>query len=98
MMRIVLDFSIFDTPTSAWGHVTGEVEVTRRPTNRSDVDVPRLPQELLESPTEVQAIWEEADGTFVMFNVFAKNAEAAAQIGRWLESELGLDAWPYRDE
>jgi hypothetical protein len=97
-MRAVLDFSIFDSPTSAWGHASGEVELPRKPAKPSDVEVPRVPQEFIDFPTEVERVWDEAGSTFISFNVFAKNAEAAAQIGRWLESALGLDAWPYREE
>ena len=97
-MRAVLDFSIFDGPTSAWGQASGEVELPRKPAKPTDVEVPPVPQAFIDFPTEVERVWDEAGSTFITFNVFAKNAEAAAQIGRWLENELGLDASPYRDE
>jgi len=98
-MEIDVSFSIFTDPVSAWGNASGKVNVSRTPKEPSEVSLPDLPRELLAHPVEVDFIHETAEGvTIVMFNVFAKDAIAAREIGAWLEREWDLFADAYGEE
>lgn len=98
-MEIQVSFSIFTDPVSAWGQASGEIDVPSKPTEPSDVSLPELPQELLAYPVEVEALFETAEGlTVVLFNVFAKDAIAAREIGEWLERNWDLFADAYGEE
>ena len=87
-MKYPIDFSIFDSPTHAYGNVTGDLEFSDIPQPGAEV---RLLDNLtlkVNSVSRVQGI----DGNFLVSleDVVCLSRPAAEHTGQRLESELGL--------
>ncbi len=93
-----MSFSIFD-PITPWGQASGELWVGRQVVIASDVQLPHIPEPLLEFPTEIESVSADDGGqTLVMCNVLAKDWGAAREVSRWLEREYGFIAEAYWSE
>lgn len=87
-MKYPIDFSIFDSPTHAYGNVTGELEFSAVPQPGAEV---RLLDNLALKVTSVSHI-QSIEGHFLvgLEDVVCSSQPTAQHIGKRLENELGL--------
>ena len=87
-MKYPIDFSIFDSPTHAYGNVTGDLEFADIPQPGAEV---RLWDNLTLKVNSVSCV-QGIDGLFLISleDVVCLSRLAAENIGQRLESELGL--------
>jgi len=87
-MKYPIDFSIFDSPTHAYGNVTGELEFPDIPQPGTEV---RLLDDLALKVNSVSFI-QGIEGHFLVCleDVVCLSRPAAEHTGKRLESELGL--------
>lgn len=87
-MKYPIDFSIFDSPTHAYGNVTGDLEFSDIPQPGAEV---RLLGNLTLKVNSVSCV-QGIEGLFLISleDVVCLSRLAAENIGQRLESELGL--------
>jgi hypothetical protein len=87
-MKYPIDFSIFDSPTHAYGNVTGDLEFSEIPQPGAEISLLDNLTLKVSSVSRVQGM----DGHFLLSleDVVCLSREAAARLRQRLESELGL--------
>ncbi|CAJ0690228.1 hypothetical protein R77591_03546 [Ralstonia mannitolilytica] len=96
-MRIDIDFSIFDSPVSAYGKATGDIEVKTLPNVGDVVDLfeGRKAFELEGfsgrlKVTSVDKVETSGKAIFALEDVVVSSRWVAAELAARLETELGL--------
>ena len=108
-MRVQLDMPIFSSPTDAWGHAIGEVDVPALPAGGGWMELPIKSAELkhlgMPSPMLVWSVLTYDDGSsgILLDGVVAKDVADAVRIARILERQYGFfvdeyDRGPFRHE
>ena len=92
-MKYSIDFSLFDSPSGAFGNVTGEIELDDLPYVGDEVPLPRNVCWL-----KVTHLTELDGATLIGLEdmVFNSHADAAA-FAEWLENEAGLFCIRYEE-
>lgn len=96
-MKIDIDFSIFDSPVTAYGNVTGDIEVQSIPSVGDVVELlsgKAIPSfKGFSGKMKVNSVIKvEGIDTLVfgLEDVVVESRAIAEELARWLESELGL--------
>lgn len=98
IMQIDIDFSIFDSPSTAYGNVTGSVEVQSPPSVGDVVDLCAAGHPLKSvggfsgklKVISVTQVDDSGDLLYGLEDVVVTSRVEAQELGKQLETELGL--------